>query len=125
VGDLPQAPEPRPKAEKTKAELLIGTWKLVETLNKQLLPKVDARIEFTKDGKFTTSVNEPKQGLPARSGTYTLNGNTIRLTKVADEDGPDESWDVTIESLTEVELKAIAGPSHDRQRSVFRRLEQK
>jgi uncharacterized protein (TIGR03066 family) len=126
--DLPQAPAPRPKADgkpKPWSELLVGTWKMVKSRNMQLAPGVDAQIEFTKDGKFVIRVCDPKNGDSLKTGTYTLNGNTIRLTRRADEEGPEKSWEITIESLSADELKTAAGPAKERELSVFKRLEKR
>jgi uncharacterized protein (TIGR03066 family) len=126
--DAPSAPAPRPKGQpqpKPWAELLVGTWKMVKTDGVALPPEVDARIEFTRDAKFSVRAHDPKNGHQTKAGTYALHGGTLRLTTPAGPDGPGKSWEVTIEALSDGELSTSAGPALSRQRSVFKRVEAK
>lgn len=116
--DVPQAPAPR--AKKSQAELLIGTWRLVK-LGKQP-PFENVVYEFTKGGKYAARVIDPT-GPPQRStGTYEWQGNAIRLHAVATAEEPAESTDMVIELLTETELITASKPPDPRLRSVFKRV---
>jgi hypothetical protein len=122
--ELPEAPAPRVK--KTTAELLVGKWSLVKVDKEVIGPQVNITAEFTMDGKFIFEATDPTVARERRTGTYTLNGNIIRLTTQTDTNGPaGKSWDVLIENLSESERITIAGPPNARQRSVFKRIEPK
>src|SRR5205823_3056759 len=124
--DPPTAPSPRPKGQqqpKPWAELLVGTWKMVKNKGEPLPPEVDARIEFTRDGKFSVRAHDPKNGHQTKAGTYTLNGGILRLTTPADPDGPGKTWEVTIEALSAGEMRTAAGPALSRERGLFKRVE--
>lgn len=98
--DQPQAPEPRPKGEKTKAELLIGTWKLVSRTPPPN-PFVPMTFEYTKDGKVTLLKNNPlEKGTEIQTGTYRVEGDI--LFRTMDTEPSDRN--VTIESITENKL---------------------
>lgn len=120
--ELPEAPAPREK--KTHAELLVGKWRLAKVDKELIGPQTILTAEFTRDGKFIFEATDPTVRPQRSTGTYTLNGNTIRLTTQTDTNGPaGKSWDVLIEVLTETERITIAGPPNARQRSVFKRVE--
>jgi uncharacterized protein (TIGR03066 family) len=99
TSETPQAPEPRSKGEKTKAELLVGTWKLV----KRTPPNSKGSqmtFEYTKNGEVTLWKDNPLDGREIQMGTYRLEGDTLSLMMDAD---PKER-NVTIDSITEDRL---------------------
>ena len=116
--ELPQAPAPR--AKKTTAELLTGTWKEIKFMNKK--PLGENLLGFTADGRYLARLTSPRLGLRITTGSYTLNGKAIRLTSDANQAGPSRSWDVVIEAISPEELTLVAGPPDDRQRSVLKRV---
>jgi uncharacterized protein (TIGR03066 family) len=118
--DLPQAPEPR--AKKTTAELLVGTWKMIKLQDVDVNPQLDIQIEFNRDGKFIVQIIEPKNGIQMSKGSYTLKGKTLRRTSVSGADQPERSWDVTIEVITNDELIIVAGSMQDLERNTYKRL---
>jgi uncharacterized protein (TIGR03066 family) len=90
--------------QKTMTELLVGTWKLDVTRHPQVWDQVELTYELTLDGKFTIRGTDPITGLQVRTGTYQLEGNILRLSAVAAPKYPAETWELTIEKLTEEEL---------------------
>lgn len=104
AGQLPQAPMPR--AKKTTAELLVGTWRMMKSDGETLQPLVVLlTAEFTPDGRFTFwHVGLLDKRVETKRGSYTLKGQTITLTSEASADDPEKTWEVKIERLTETEL---------------------
>jgi len=107
----------------TTAELLVGTWKTVNSSHAKVGPNTDDQIEFTADGKFFMRSEDPKLGVQTKSGTYALRGRTIRLTSTADADGPRETWDLTIDVISDNELVTSVGEGPDRLLDVSRRVQ--
>ena len=122
-GELPQAPAPH--AKKTPAELLVGDWGGVTFLGKPLGPGASVVNQFTKDGKFIFTIINPKTGKELNTGVYRVMGNTIRLTSAPVPDYPSQTWEVTIESISETELTLAAGPPTELHRSTYKRIEKK
>jgi hypothetical protein len=79
--------------------------------------------QFTKDGKFTFTIINPKTGKDVNTGVYRVVGNTIRLTSDAVPDYPSQTWEITIESISERELATASGPPTEIQRSTYKRIE--
>lgn len=116
---LPEAPMPR--AKKTTAELLVGKWWLVKQGDRVMSPLASITGEYQSDGTFlaqTVGIHERPQ---KKAGTYQLIRQTIRITSDKSAEEPSKTWDVDIESLTEDELVTLAGPTEQRQRSVWQR----
>src|SRR5262245_10278811 len=88
--NLPVAPAPR--AKKTKADLLVGKWKLV-----------------SQDGKLIIWMEQSRDGPePPRVGTYRLDGEMIWLQTPATAAVDAATWSVRIETLTKDKLVTIA-----------------
>jgi hypothetical protein len=122
--ESPQESDPPPK--KTKAELLVGTWKLTVSDNEILGPSTNITSEFTKSGKFIFKGSDLRRAeVDESTGSYELVGDTLRLVENPGPNGPGKRWEVVIESLTETEFVTIAGPANHRERSISKRIEQK
>lgn len=122
VRERPQQAELPPKA-KTTGELLIGTWDIVEQDPPQL-SKANARTMFTKDGKAILRVTEvAHETSPELSGTYQLEGETIRFDYPESADHPHTVWMAKIETITEDTLVLIGlGDNPTTRRAVCRRV---
>lgn len=123
--DPPTAPLPRPAGEKaagkTTAELLVGTWKRVKQQDNPLPPDWDITIEFTAGGKVIMRAKGPfTDPPPLLTGTYKLEGNTIRVTMDMDPLPNPPSRTPIIKFISEEKLM-IAGPKGT-PRSEYRRL---
>jgi uncharacterized protein (TIGR03066 family) len=120
----PEQPDEPPPKEKTTAELLVGTWELVRVDSEIVSPQSTIVAKFSRDGRFTFQATG--EGVPhqPRTGTYELDGHTIRFNADADADGSGKRWDVVIELLTETELVTVAGSPENRQRSICKRVEE-
>jgi hypothetical protein len=85
-----QATEPRASGDNTKADLLVGKWKLVERDITALPdPGYKSTREFTRDGQFTKWTDNPatRPGDPGgnprvQTGVYRVEGNKLILTFV-------------------------------------------
>ena len=117
--ELPEAPAPR--AKKTTAELLIGTWKLVESSYVKLSPGFDKRYEYNSDGKFTVQTLDPNRGFKQTGGTFLVDGCNLRFSYNADADGPMRTWNAIIEEITEKDLTVAAGTGLARQWGKYKR----
>jgi hypothetical protein len=112
TGSLPQAPEPRLKGEKSKAELLIGTWKFVKQ-TPPIRPFHPVTYEYTKDGKVTLWKHpsghfpwaEEEKEVQVRTGTYRVDGDML-IRSI--HESP-----VTIVSITEDKLVTSISLSDD------------
>jgi uncharacterized protein (TIGR03066 family) len=85
-------------------------------------PQLEIVFEFTADGKYQIRSNDPKTGVQVTKGTYTVEGNSIRLTSKPDEDKPSRTRRIAIQSITDEELRTVAGPSHEPEHSALRRV---
>jgi len=101
--DPPQAPPPRAKGEKTKADLLVGKWKLVKH-NATLADGYQQTVEYSPDGKLTIWIDNPakrakeRRGNPrTESGTYRVEGTKLILTLIGPADTSEST--VTIDSI--------------------------
>jgi hypothetical protein len=122
--ESPQESDPPPK--KTKAELLVGKWKLIVSDNETLGFGTNITEEYTKSGKFIfKSIHLRRGEVDESTGSYELVGDTLRLVENPGPNGPGKRWEVVIESLTETEFVTIAGPANQRERSISKRIEQK
>ena len=100
---------------KTTAELLVGSWKRVENPEdrKPVEPDLFGIVcRFTEDGRYEFRVTDFIRGPWATSGTYQLDGNTIKFfTPTSDNPSPipDQIWELssTIESISEEELVIV------------------
>jgi len=112
VDESSQSPQPRQKAEKpkTKAELLVGKWKLVK-VTPPPNPPYEATFEFTERNEVTiwfhfpfANPNIPQEirGPGVRKGTYQLTGNKLKtlIDLGIGPPGP-TSNEMTITTLTE------------------------
>jgi uncharacterized protein (TIGR03066 family) len=93
--DAPERAAPEPQAEKTKAELIVGTWKLV----KRTPPNTrgsQKTYEQTKDGKVILWTDNPQDGQRIFGGTYRVEGDTL-FRNLNTEVG---EFSATIESIT-------------------------
>jgi uncharacterized protein (TIGR03066 family) len=101
--ELPQAPEPR--AKKSAAELLVGTWKVVEWKGKPAPNKWSFYREFTADGKFRILMDDRKNPPTDTSGTYQVVGESVHLHTPSDPQGKERKWEVSICLITEDTLE--------------------
>lgn len=101
-GEVPVAPAPR--AKKTTAELLVGTWRVVE-LNGRKVPKGWVyRFTFERDGRLHTFA-EDEPGRPrSRSGTYSIEGTKLRF-QITTEEGHRVDGVGTITEISESRLE--------------------
>jgi uncharacterized protein (TIGR03066 family) len=116
---IPGAPPPR--AKKTKAELLVGTWKMVQLNGKDVPTGWDVVREFQADGQYAVRAKYPNRPLKTDSGTYTVKEDTITFTRAAVGEAAARVWDVKIESLSNDELLA-SGTGKERDQHLYRRV---
>jgi hypothetical protein len=103
-------PPQTPPRIKTKAELLIGVWKIVEQEDPPLPQNLTALTEFTEDGKTVLRLTESRRGpLPTVAGRYQLKGDIIRFDSESSENpgGALQTWNAKIESITDDTLVLI------------------
>jgi hypothetical protein len=88
AGDTPEAPPPRAEGEKTKADMLVGKWKMVKHNVSGVVP-YEAMEEFGPDGTVTswTFIPNPRRAHPEgnphiRTGTYRVEGDKLIITYV-------------------------------------------
>ena len=67
-------------------------------------------------------IESPNRPLTITDGSYIVLDHVIRFTRPADAERDEENWDVTIEALSIDKLNTTAGPPHERERTVFRRI---
>ena len=122
LGDgLPEAPAPR--AKKTTAELLVGTWKQVSRNGKPLPETYEPTIELTKDGKVTFRVLKSDRPIPpARVGEYRLEGNDIKFRTEATTESQAQDWIVMIKAIDEKKLLIIAYDNETGQGSEYLKI---
>lgn len=123
VIDPPAAPPPRPAGEKAKekttADLLVGSWTLVQH-NPPFNRPVTATAVFTKEGRFIFRIRTPEVG--TNKGKYEVIGKTIRLSSDPSEELPaGKIRTIEIDSISDQELKTVGGPATNRERSVWKR----
>ena len=120
--DPPQATELRLR-EKTKAELLVGKWKLVK--RPRGLPEgFQMTAEYTKDGKVTITTNNPlEDGPEVQIGTYQLDGD--KLLRAMGDPANSLHRNVTIESVAEDKLVTSYMSGAERQISEYERIPDK
>jgi hypothetical protein len=125
----PQFPEP-PKP-KTTQELLVGIWILVEGPDGVQTGEGEVSQEFTADGRRIVRVRFPElPQLPPEEtrkelvGTYTLDGVTVKCSRPALANEPARTWEFQIESVTEDELRTVAGTGTQQQREIWRKRRQ-
>lgn len=123
--DPPTAPPPRPAGEKVKqkstAELLVGSWTMVQR-NPPFNRPVGITIVFTREGRYSFRFSKPGTGVAIRKGKYALVGKTLRLTDDPDAKVPAPTPRILdIESITEEKLNIVGGPPTARERSVWKR----
>lgn len=120
---------PQPELKPKTAELLVGTWERIES-DPPVSADGSSVIEFTADGKwFARTISEAGDEPQLSSGTYVLEGDTIRMTLLSANKlwGPDRlgnSWERQIESISEKELvtRGAPDPAGQRTRAVSRRV---
>ena len=122
--DTPATPKETQKPKKSWSELIVGKWQFVKTENPPSPPTLSALAEFTSDGKVTTNISEPRRGFKlVRTGTYKVDGATLRIeyAPCREEDG--EALESTIESLTKDELITLGELDGlgRRMRTIFKR----
>jgi uncharacterized protein (TIGR03066 family) len=104
--ELPQAPPPHVK--KTKAELLVGMWKVLKEGDNETPKDWMYELTFTAEGKYQARLVKPNQPPQARVGTYKLTGNVIRCDIEATGKSAARKVDITIHSITDETLSATA-----------------
>lgn len=123
----------KPKAEakkpKTPAEVLVGTWVMVESEPAATYPEC-TRMQFTTDGHWSGRTAEPMARPQSSTGTYTVAGNTLLFhLDFTDAPNPDDRrhWEVQIETLTENKLVTVGPPNSAgrRDREVYKRIASK
>jgi Lipocalin-like domain len=111
-----EKPKPQPADQpKTTAELLVGTWRLVEQPEDREPREPDLFgivRQFADDGRVEDRVTDFINGPQVSSGTYRLEGNTLKFfsPSIANPSPTrHEIWELTstIESLTEEELVIV------------------
>jgi hypothetical protein len=112
---------------KSQSDLLIGKWEAVTLCNANIDPKdnLKAILIFRKDGTFSINIDPPSRvaGDNNKTGTYKLNNNVLTFIVVAAKEKSGKTWEVTIESLSDVSLKIINGPPEELERDVFIKIE--
>ena|ERR1700722_3719792 len=112
---------------KSQSELLIGKWEAVTLSNTNIDPKdkLEAILIFNKDGTFSINIDPPSRvaGDNNKTGTYKLNNNVLTFIVVATKEKSGKTWEVTIESLSDVSLNIINGPPEELERDVFKKIE--
>lgn len=127
----PSEPEqaPPPRAKRTTAELLVGTWEMIES-DPSVSADGSSTIECTADGRWSSrTIAEAGDEPQLASGTYVLEGDIIRMTllsanKLRGNDRLGKSWERLIESISETERVSLGPPSSEgkRTRAVYRRV---
>jgi hypothetical protein len=117
-----QAPDPRAKVDKTKAELLVGKWKFVKR-TPPADPFYPTTYEYTPDGKVTKwrypSEQRPwaNEQLSISAGTYRIEGETLFTTI-----GELTEAKKTIETITEDKLVIVWYSGSTRMVSEYERI---
>jgi uncharacterized protein (TIGR03066 family) len=96
------APVPKPK-EKTEAEKIVGTWKMVKRGGEE----ANLEVEFTKDGKLI--LRRPQPGGPAvtdETGKYKVADGKMEYT-LSRPGGAERTGTDTIKKLTDDELVLV------------------
>lgn len=111
-------------SNKTDAELLVGNWEWIKTEDCPVSGVVKKRSSFTKEGNFYSRTTDPFRGAQSTSGIYTVLGKTIRFSHEL-EPGQIETWDITIQTISESEMVFAWPPeaSGQRYRSKYSRIE--
>lgn len=73
--DAPVADELKPGEVKTKADMLVGKWKLVKRT--PWMPADTIEREYKRDGKVVASYYNHHDGSRVIPGTYDVDGDTI------------------------------------------------
>jgi len=94
---------------KTTAELLIGMWKMTNC-DLALALDVDIMYIFAENGEFEWHTVDDRNGHRFRVGTYRLEGNTIHFSAKPSGRYDANSWDDSIETLTEDHLVLVGLP---------------
>jgi hypothetical protein len=132
-GDAPDGDQVGPKGP---AELILGTWTLVEWDGARMPWYSSSRIEYRADGTYVVSNNNNLLRIRVRRGVgqYRVEGNTIHgaITPEPDDSRlnqpgyvqPDglRHWKVTIVELTDTRLSIAATDPSDRQVMTYRRV---
>jgi len=119
----PQAPPPRAKGEKTKADMLVGKWKRVSAIDENGTPLPLAEgykstVEYTADGKVTiwtdnpaTRPTDPDGNPHVMSRTYLVEGDRL----ISTFETPRKPLEITktIISITKDKLTTIVRPSEE------------
>jgi uncharacterized protein (TIGR03066 family) len=106
---------------KTTAELLIGTWEIVEQ-DPPMPPHVKATVEFTKDGRQILRIRDSREH-PPTSAVYRLTGTTLRIDFPEDRDNQFRSWVTSIEMLTDNDMILTTLDQHEpMKRVIYRRV---
>jgi uncharacterized protein (TIGR03066 family) len=96
------APVPKPK-EKTEAERIVGTWKMVKRGGEE----ANLEVEFTKDGKII--LRRPQPNGPAvvdETGKYKVADGKLEYT-LSRDGGPERTGTDVIKKLTDDELVLV------------------
>lgn len=117
TSDGPEDRESQSKTEKTKAELLVGTWNHV----KRTPPKAkgnESTFDYTKDGRVRLRKFNPRDGEEIETGTYRVEGSMLLLNM---DTHPTER-NVTIELITEDKLVTSGFSGSTRMVSEYERV---
>lgn len=100
------APPPREVKPKSKAELLIGEWKLVkQSKYQEFRGENETRVEFTKQNKATFRlISKLDPDWPPTKGTYKLEGDRITFTMEGNRSIQARVYVVKINELTSDKL---------------------
>lgn len=102
--DLPVAPQPR--VAKTKAELMLGRWQLIQS-NDHVIAKPSLFLkEFFSDGKFH-SLATTKKGSHVTNGTYKVVGDTFECHTLSDSIGKENLWTIKIITVSDTEATVV------------------
>jgi len=119
----PKDNKPPPvEVPKTTAELLVGKWKFVKS-NTNQPAELRAPIEFTRNGAVLVGIENVAKGTSETRGRYRLVGNTLWIFLEPPAEQGLGGLPVTIESVTEDRLVAIAwAGEHERHSYEYERV---
>jgi hypothetical protein len=121
--ELPEAPPPR--AKKTTAELLVGTWKMSKSSHLKLGPDIERRIRFAANRRFFFRWDEPGFDVREKTGTYSFDGRMLRITDETGADRQGKPREVIIEFLNKDEFRITSVPPEVGRWDIYRRVEAK
>jgi hypothetical protein len=94
------------RVAKTKAELMLGRWQLIQS-NDHVIAKPSLFLkEFFSDGKFH-SLATTKKGSHVTNGTYKVVGDTFECHTLSDSIGKENLWTIKIITVSDTEATVV------------------